>query len=129
MSLGESLFSYLVAQPAVNTLLGTRIRPLRLPQQPTLPAATYQMVSRSPVHVRPGLVKPVVMVRVQIDVYTQSYSQAYSVAQVLKAALYDFQAGSPWVYDAKIEGEQDFMEAEIEQYRRSLDVIIVYAEE
>jgi hypothetical protein len=76
----------LLAAPAVVALVGDRVGPPPLPQKPTLPAITYQLISRVrwtgralPLgHARP---------RIQIDSWAVEYTQVKDLAAAVQAAL------------------------------------------
>lgn len=131
MTLGESLYGYLTGYGALGALVGTRIYPMRLPQKPTLPGIVYHQISRRPEHVRTGIVKPIVAVRMQFDVVAERYSQVESVAAALKTALYSYVSSDPVVYSTMVEGEreQPLTEPTLQQFGRSIDATIWYAEE
>jgi hypothetical protein len=44
MTFGETLLSYFTGYPGIAALISTRMYPTQLPQEPTLPALTYQRV-------------------------------------------------------------------------------------
>jgi len=127
--LAESLQGYLRVHGGLSALIGTRVYPMQVPQRPTLPAVTYQQISRRPVHVKPGVIRPIVAVRMQFDVLATSYSDVDAVAGQLRSALYGFGATVPWTYSALVQSERDFDAPELQQFRRSVDVMIWYAEE
>lgn len=65
----EAIYSKLTSTTAITNLVGTRIYPLQLPQNPTYPAIAYQCVSRTPIRDSDnalGLLRS----RFQFDIYT-----------------------------------------------------------
>jgi len=91
--IGAALRAHLAAQPAVAALLGDEIAaeifrfyPLRLPQNPVLPAATYQLVSAPRLYSQepsPAAVRA----RYQITIYAQTEMQVQAVATAIEAAM------------------------------------------
>ena len=45
LTIEEGIYYHLANTPAVTAIVGTRIYPLKLPQKPTLPALTYQLIT------------------------------------------------------------------------------------
>ena len=88
----EAIFSKLTSEPAVTNLVGTRVYPSQLPQNPTYPAVVYRRVSTQwPYDLSgPGNMG---FPRFQFDCYGLSYGSVKGVAQTLRLVLSGF-AGS-----------------------------------
>lgn len=86
MNIEEGLYSYLSGVAGLTALISNRIYPLVMPQNPTLPAISYQEISRLQPHTMgddPDLGRP----RYQFTIWAASLASARAVAKQLKAAL------------------------------------------
>ncbi|MBE3590007.1 MAG: DUF3168 domain-containing protein [Firmicutes bacterium] len=127
MSVEADLRSCLVAYAPLAALVSSRIYPLALPESPTLPAISYQRISRrnertmgSPVAVQ--------VARFQLDCWAQSYGQAKDVAAQVMAAL-DGRSGAmggTTILDAHVVSELDLYEPDTKLYRVTVDVEVAY---
>lgn len=122
MSLETDLFGYLSTVPALTALIGTRVYPQSLPQNPTLPAVTYLQVSARPDVAHDGYTGWG-WARVQFDCYGITPLVAVAVADALRAALIGWRAANPH-YAAWEESRQDFPEPELGRYRKEVDAFI-----
>lgn len=117
--------SYLLSQ--IN--VGTRLYPLHLPQKPTYPAATYQVITANSLPTSNGLSAPKEW-RVQIDAWGESYSQADTLAREIRAALdgYRGAAGSAFIQVSMLVNWMEMYEDGLDVYRVSQDYEITYTE-
>ncbi len=129
MMLAESLRDYLIADSGLSALVSERVHPVLLPQNSTLPAVTYQLISQDPLHTLDGPVnlnRP----RVQFDVWADTYLEMEAVNDALRNALDGFTGGiggsppSLIVQGAFLVTERDLFESEPELFRRSADYFI-----
>lgn len=86
MSAANDLRTYLLANTAVAAAIGTRMYPDALEQGAALPAAVYQVISRTHVQHLQGITTAGT-VRVQIDCYAATRLAADAVAEAIVAAL------------------------------------------
>ena len=98
--------------------LGTRMYPLRLPQPPTLPAATYQRVAGTTQNTLDGpsaLRGP----RIRVDVWDETFGGARTVGDAVLIALDGFRgpAGAEEIGGAFLALEQSLYEDDTELYR------------
>ncbi|MEN6474136.1 MAG: DUF3168 domain-containing protein [Syntrophaceae bacterium] len=113
--LEDALHAHLLASTAVTSLASTRIYPVLLPQDPTLPAITYQRISNDPQNTMGGhgdLYNP----RIQIDAWARSYSEIKSLELAIRTAM---EAAS--AFSALEMSDQDLYEPDMEIYRISID--------
>jgi hypothetical protein len=90
MDLGKCVRAHLRAQAGITALVGSYgIYPKVIPQDASLPAITYQQVSRVPNHAMSADPK-LQMYRLQLSCFSTSYSQAKAVAKQTLAALRDY---------------------------------------
>lgn len=117
--LEESIFSHLSTVAAITTYVGAssaaRIYPVDLPQDPTLPAMSYQRISSQPQTSMGGfcgLDNP----RIQIDCWATSYSAVKELAEAVRDAMMSASA-----FNALEISDQDLFEPDVEIYRVSID--------
>jgi hypothetical protein len=139
MSVSADLRTFLLADSALAALIGTRLHPLRLPQNPTLPAMTYQWVSGERAHALDGAVG-LSSPRVQFDCWAGTYLQAEAVFEAFRKRLDGFRGdigSTPTkVQGAFFESERDMYEdsadagtgSGVGMYRRSADFFINFEE-
>lgn len=126
MRLDEFLFAALTADATVGGLVVARVYPQKMPQSPTLPAITYQIVSRVPTEANTELFE----CRVQIDCWAATYAGASALAIAALKALRFYRRGDGGntllsIYDSNyIDGYED----EREVWRTIVDVIAMYHE-
>ena len=117
--LEESIFSHLSTVAAITTYVGAsssaRIYPVYLPQDPTLPAMSYQRISSQP-HVSMGGFCNLDNPRIQIDCWATSYSAVKELSEAVRDAMM-----SALAFRALEISDQDLFEPELEIYRVSLD--------
>ena len=111
-----------------------RIYPARLPQDPQLPAMTYQVISAPREHAMgsdPGHVHA----RVQVDIYDKTYLGTVSGGKWVREALsrWGGTASGVIVFQSFLDNEIDAYEQTLEGadrrvWRRTLDFIIHYQE-
>lgn len=115
MNLIHALRAFILADTAIAALVGTRMYPIQLPQNPTLPAIRFFRASGT----RPqsttgplGQSNP----RFQIDSYAISFEAANNLSELIRKRLdgYRGPAGSEddFIQGAFFETERDFWEAE-----------------
>ena len=111
------------------TLVSTRIYPLILPQNPTLPAVTFQRIDgprESALSAEMGLAHP----RIQVDSWGKTYASAKAVATQVRGALqrWSSEAVDPVVLDCLLESDEDGYEPDANIYRVRADYIIWHRE-
>jgi hypothetical protein len=137
MSVAQDLRTFLLADATISGLIGTRLFPLRLPQNPTLPAMTYSWISGDRVHTMAGARGPS-RPRLQFDAWAKTYLEAEAVFEALRKRLDGFQgtAGSVKVQGAFFASERDLYEDSADAgtgsgvglYRRTSDFFVHYEE-
>lgn len=91
----------LIDDVAVSGMIAERLYPNPLPQNPTLPAADYQLISSiAPVDLegKESLERP----RFQINAWSKSYDEAKALAAAIKTAL----NGKTWVPADAVDGKR-----------------------
>lgn len=87
MSIQEDIYTQLSSDSNVTVEVSTRIYPLWLPQDSTLPAVTYQQVSETPSNHLGGEDTTERQFRFQFDHWAESYSAAQSSADAVTTSL------------------------------------------
>lgn len=125
----EAIYTKLSSTDAVTDLVGTRIYPLKLPQNPTYPAITYGRVSarRGMTHDGPG---DMAWPRFQFDCYGASYSAAKGVANAIRSTLNGFSGTVSTVNICAVffMNEVDDFNDDTEVYRIAVDFRIIHKE-
>lgn len=117
--LEQNIASVLQAQSAIATLVGTRVYPIVLPEDPTLPAATYQIVgsSSNPTLTNAGMQK----IRLQIDCWGDVYGDAVTLRDAVATSLDGYQ-------DTNVQflllSKHDDYDHELLQYRAIIEFYI-----
>lgn len=127
MLLGDLIYSRLTGDSNVNALTSTRVYPYHLPQSPTLPAVTYQIISRVPTEANTEIFET----RLQLDCWASTYDGAHTLANLVQSSLrfYRVQDGDNnmilSIYDAN---QGDAYDDEQEIWRVIVDVIAIVHE-
>lgn len=131
MGLGSTVRTIILGDPAVAALVGTRVYPKILPQSPTLPAITYQRISRVSVadHLTGAgsLGRP----RVQVDAWASTDAAAETLGAAVKARLNGFKgtvAGEGDVKRIALETEGGQFDAELLLHRHTADYFVWHEE-
>jgi len=120
-----ALRAWMIADPALAGLVGTRIYPHALPQTPTLPACTYRRVS----YRRPDEI-PFATVRIQVTAWGDTYTSARAVADALKTAA-DRKKGTSsglTVVYASVQGDLELVDPVTGRYTVPVDFQVTYKE-
>ncbi len=118
MALAEDIYSTLSGDAAVSALVSTRIYPLKMPQNPVMPAITYRRVSGARISSIDGITQtdnP----RYQVDVWGSSYDSVRSVVEPVIQAM----DGSA-TFKAVMITDLDFYEDDTTLYRAAVDFSI-----
>lgn len=83
MLLGDLLYARLTTDATLTATLGLRVYPDHLPQSPTLPAVTYQVISRVPTEANTQIFD----VRIQLDCWAATYDAAHALANLVQKSL------------------------------------------
>lgn len=122
----------LLSDSAIASLVGTRVYPTLLPQGPTMPAITYQRISRISVadHLAgPGaLARP----RVQIDSWGSTHDQAEALGEAVRRRLNGYRGpvtGAEDVQRISLETVRDLYDDEVKLHRHSADYFVWHEED
>lgn len=86
MTVEETLRQTLLADSAVSALLGTRVYPLLIPQDATLPAVAYNKYLGVMQFLHGGAMKPEVAY-IQLTCVANTYSEAKQVQEAIRNAI------------------------------------------
>ena len=129
MTIEESMVAYLATVTAVTTLVGTRVYPCALPQDPVLPAVVYQRTGATRDRSGSGPTN-LVEATYMLTVWGETYSSAKAVARVVRDAL-DGAAG-PWsgveLGLAQADDTRDDYNSDLFLYGAAVELTIQYKE-
>ena len=86
MSIETGIVAHLQADGTVSGLVGTRIYPLQIPQEASLPAIAYQRISGRATYTQGGDSGPE-WARIQLTCHGATYSAVKALAAAVRAAL------------------------------------------
>ncbi|MEZ5945216.1 MAG: DUF3168 domain-containing protein [Planctomycetaceae bacterium] len=130
MSIESDCYSFLSGTTAITDLVGTRIYPEFLPQNPVYPALTYRLISAPHDHTLTAAAG-VVRVRFQFDAFSERLSETSEIIEAIRLSLQratgDF--GDSEIMASRQDNEQFFgmepMDASQQYlYRKTADYII-----
>jgi hypothetical protein len=117
----DALVLFLHNHDELRAIQGSRLYPIRLPQEIQLPASTYRRVDapRSLNQSGGELARP----RYQFDLYAETYLEVATLSEAFLQAIRDWRAGRR--DPAPIGGPYDTDEpVELKRYRMTFDVVL-----
>ena len=125
----QGIVARLAGSTAVTSLAGTRIYPNKLPQEPKLPALTYDLISS----VRESVMSADsgdVHARVQVTAWANTYAAASNLNEGVRAAVQRWSGTSTGVViqEIFIENEFSFHDEITGTYAHQSDLIVHYEE-
>jgi hypothetical protein len=132
MTIEQAIFEALTEDSGVAAIVSRRVYPSLMPQNPTLPAIVYTLISgqQEESHDGPsGLARP----RYQFDCYAETATGAFALSEALRLALHGFSGtlgGSGGVTCGGIlfAGKRVLYESETRIHRVSIDYLIWHEE-
>lgn len=120
MTMEASLFSFLTGNAGIAALIGTRVYPGIIPQSGVQPCIVYNKSSRSRQQLFCGT-DGLLLTRLEIDCYADSYIQSVALANAVTSALQDFSGDMNGTTVPRIflENEIDLSDIEPGLYRQS----------
>jgi len=124
----DALVTYINAQAGITSLQGTRYYP-RLPQNPTLPASVYQVISTPRVMSHSGY-SNLAMPRIQVTIFGLTYTVVKQIADAYRSALNGFKGTMSGIRIDTIQlaDERDNYDPVTQYFQRSIDLIIHHGE-
>jgi len=122
-----SLYTYLAADGGITALASTRIYPVVIPQNPTFPLITYQVVSTPVLHTLDGTSAP--NSRIQIDCWAETALAAHGLADAVETALDNYSGtmnSADVVSGSLLINRQDIFEEDVEDYRVLLEFSLIH---
>ena len=86
MSANKIVYNILSNNAALTALISTRLNPVRIPQESSFPAVSYQLVSEVPNPTKSGHSRTE-FARVQVNAYGLTLASADSVASAIRTAF------------------------------------------
>ncbi len=129
MTLESELRTYTLAGPAVAALVGTRMYARKLPQNPTLPAISFQRIDTRRLHDMTGpdgLPRP----RIQVNCWATTPAGADDLAAVVRQRLDGYKGtwGTLTIGSCLLVGEMDLDDPETGRTSVALDFMIQFTE-
>lgn len=123
MTIAARLRGALSGNSGVTNLVSTRIYPLKLPQNPTYEAISYQRISNTPTNGNTDLRES----RWQINCWADTYAESQALALAVKTALEEYKdtTATPGIKQAYVANEQDDYDEDVKVFRTIVDVILV----
>jgi hypothetical protein len=118
MTIADDIYSLLTNDAGVSALVSTRVYPMSLPQDGTLPAITYTQVSDNP-QVNLDGENALRANRYQFDCFSTTYTGAHALGEALKTAMETATA-----FTSIRESMTDLYNNDPAQYRVSMDFSI-----
>ncbi len=121
----KAIFTKLSTDGGISAITSTRVYPIKLPQQPTLPALTYRIITEPQVHSMEGTFSQ--NARLQIDCWAETFLAAHELAEAVEDAMNDFSGtiGAEQVISSSVQvNKQDLFDPEVNDYRVSIDYSI-----
>jgi hypothetical protein len=84
--IGKAIYTILSTDPAIAMVVATRIFPAMAVIDGTRPSIVYTEISNTPTMYKQGP-SDMDFVRVQVDIYSPSYDQCVSLAELVRIAL------------------------------------------
>lgn len=129
MTIEAGIYAHLITNSGVAALVATRIYPLLVPQDATLPALAYQRISGPRDHSHSGP-SGLVFARMQLTYVAASYDGAKSLGEAVRAALDGFSGtmGQVTVDACLMDNERDDWAVAFEKPVVRHDYLIWYQE-
>ena len=130
MDIGEALYGYLSTYAGLTALISTRLYPDILPQTPTYPAVTMQLISRVRDHLFHAD-STMAKSRYQFSCFGLTRTSAKVVSKQIRLALQNYSGmmgGLVSVSAVEIDGEIDNYETDVKVYSTMLDFLIWHEE-
>jgi hypothetical protein len=130
MSIEERLSTALTGYAGLAALIGDRVYPVQIPQEPTLPAVGYLRVSTMPVQRRDANPPTYTRARFQLDGWAGDFDAMIALRKQIRAAMGAFVLATvPRVDVALLAGDRDFYEEDTLRWRCTLDYMIYFQED
>ena len=117
-----ALYTKLSTDSGITAIAGTRIYPVKMPQEPTFPLVTYQIFSQPTVNTHDA--KTMKNSQVQVDAWAETFLAAHQLAEAIESSLGVFKgtiASDEVIHSSIQRNKQDFFEDGVDDYRVSLD--------
>ena len=126
MSVESEIKNRLTTDASVTAVFGTRIYPLVLPQNPTLPGAQYAIIDGTPrenLFAKAGLYR----FEIQIDIFANKYSEVVSGEDAIRRSLQSYDnVGTGSIQAIHHIMSMDDFEKEIANYKKVLRFSVWY---
>lgn len=125
--IGVALQDELVGTSAIAAIVSTRVYPVTLPQTPTLPAITYQVIAEPRTHTMDNRAAP--NPYVTIDCWARTFLEACTLADAVVTKLDGYRGtmgGAIAVTSCLQRARREIYEPETKEWRVGLDFSILH---
>ncbi len=125
----DALFSRLSGFAGLTSLVGTRIYPVQLPQDVTLPAVVYTRISSErevAMGKDPGIARP----RFDVSAWATTFDSSRAIAEQIRLALERFRGTEAGIViqDIFVEAENDVFDSTSITYHAAIDFEVIHEE-
>jgi hypothetical protein len=130
MEIGEGLRTFLLVDPGIAAVVGTRVYPVVLPQGLAQPAIRLTLISGQRVHASPQGGSMLSGPRIQLDAWAPSYASAYALAELIRKRINGYRGlmDAVPVQGVFFADERDGFDAESKLYFVSRDYFVFFEE-
>ncbi len=125
----DALYAKLTSDAAINAITGSRVYPVKMEDNPTFPAITFQRISSTREQTMSGRVS-YCSALYQIDSWSVSYDVTRDLASKIFALLEGFRGtiSSVDIQGILSQNEIDLYEDDVKVYRRSQTFTVIFLE-
>ena len=130
MSLETAIYTYLSTHAQIQPIVGVRVYPVILPQNPTYPAITYRRDGDSRYATIDGNQSAFISASMFVDSWAETYSGAKVLADAVKAAFQNLTGDMAGLAVNRVHmgGYVEVYETEVQAYRVSHEIIVNFSE-
>ena len=130
MSAAEALRALLLSDTTIAAAVGTRVHPLAMPPEATLPAIVYREISgvAGPVSTSNVLTGVEMITRFQFDIWATTYAQIKTLKDALIKLINRYRGvvSSVTIVDIVIDLTFDTYDSDLKIYRQSVDARVAH---
>jgi hypothetical protein len=125
----KAIYSILTGDSDVSALVGTRVYPVNIPQNPTYPLVSFSRVSGNRVASMSGA-SSISMPRFEIGCFADTYSAVKTLAGKVRSVLFGYSGtiAGVIVYSVLLESDTDNYQEGIDKYMISNDYFFHHKE-
>jgi len=133
MEIEAAFYSFITSQAVTSSLVSTRVYPLNIPQEATLPAVAYQRISGGRELTHGGPQQGLLRARLQVTITAVNYDEVKAAAAAIRLLFNGFrgwwgpaQGTGVYVQFCSVEELGDGYGATMERVTTRLDLVVNY---